>query len=806
MFTVADAPRISSTTPLAEEKARELAQRKASEERGLSIRRNLLDAGRESATEYGRALFKECGEQVSDALDALFGRLVRGEAIAGPHYCAVPALLTFKGKGLRPIAALALGVVLDRLSQRRSYREVALAIGREIEDEAKALKIEAKDRDLLRLMKKRSAGRRKDVVGKWALERLCLGQESWSNQDRFHVGGLLLDLVVANTGLVRVLQQRRRSPSLEPTPEVLAVIKANPPRPMPVRRLPMLVEPRPWAGLRGGGHLDNASPLCVSRKPLDLTYLEGRDIGAQLQVVNALQRQQLVIDPWMVATQRQAWDANIRGLFPVQRDPLAVPPQPEPWADKQDWAEWHKRKAEAWKDETINKASRLKIEEALRQVEAINGRPVWFAYDLDFRGRVYSSNRYVTHQGPDHEKALVSLQGEACGETGFEWLLKAAAGHYGLGKAKWDERLKWGKQNLDLLTAIAEEPLDRLELWRGADDPWQLLQAARAVRQWLEDPAVPIGCPVRLDQTCSGVGIAAALLRDQRLARHTNLIGSTRGDIYQAVAERVVGLLRKEVEAAGDVAARQAVFWLDFGIDRSLAKGPVMTSIYGASHQSVMDGLVAAIEERKGQADLWRLQGDVLKPVRYMAGVMRQALKAEIAPCLALQDWLREVSKQVVSKQQPIQWTSPMGWPMRLAAELGDTVSSGTALTTRPRQRSRREGHPEGELSARATSRGITANAIHSFDAAFCHSIVCGGEAKRIQMLTNHDCFSVVPERAEWLHRQLHSELREMFKVDWLSAMADEIACNAGIPKLGPIPTTGDLCPGQVGTNPYAFS
>ena len=124
MFTVADAPRISSTTPLAEEKARELAQRKASEERALSIRRNLLDAGRESATEYGRALFKECGEQVSDALDALFGRLVRGEAIAGPHYCAVPALLTFKGKGLRPIAALALGVVLDRLSQRRSYREV----------------------------------------------------------------------------------------------------------------------------------------------------------------------------------------------------------------------------------------------------------------------------------------------------------------------------------------------------------------------------------------------------------------------------------------------------------------------------------------------------------------------------------------------------------------------------------------------------------------------------------------------------------------------------------------------------------
>ena len=48
MFSVADASRISSTTHLAEEKARELAQRKASEERALSIRRNLVD-GRNDA-------------------------------------------------------------------------------------------------------------------------------------------------------------------------------------------------------------------------------------------------------------------------------------------------------------------------------------------------------------------------------------------------------------------------------------------------------------------------------------------------------------------------------------------------------------------------------------------------------------------------------------------------------------------------------------------------------------------------------------------------------------------------------------
>ena len=33
--------------------------------------------------------------------------------------------------------------------------------------------------------------------------------------------------------------------------------------------------------------------------------------------------------------------------------------------------------------------------------------------------------------------------GEPCGERGFEWLLMAAAGHWGLGKAKWQQRLEW---------------------------------------------------------------------------------------------------------------------------------------------------------------------------------------------------------------------------------------------------------------------------------------------------------------------------------------------------------------------------
>jgi DNA-directed RNA polymerase len=805
VFAVPDAASISSAALWAEEKDREQHQRRLSEERAEAIRRNLLAAGRETATEYGRTLFGHYAQVVSDGLDALVGRLARGEAAAGPHFCALPVLLRFGERGVRPAASLALGAVLDQLSRRRPYREVARLIGRDIEDELRALVINGRDALLLRQVKRRTRGR--EAVSQRVMQELHCDQERWSLDDRFHVGGLLLDLVVASTGLVQVVQGPRKGQFVEPTRETLALIKANPPRPLPVRRLPMLVEPRPWLGVEEGGHLDSKQPLISSRSPIDLSYYASKELGTQLQVVNALQRQAMVLDPWMVEVQRQAWDSNIRGLFPMTRDPIRVPPQPDDGAGGGAWVEWRRQQAEAWHDEHENRAARLRIEESLRQCESAAGRPIWFAYDLDFRGRVYSSNRYVTHQGPDHEKGVVSFaQGEACGEEGFEWLLKGAAGHWGLGKAKWDERLAWGKQHLDLLTAIADDPLERLELWRGADDPWQLLQAAKAVRQWLEDPTQPLNCPVRFDQTCSGIGIAAALLRDQRLARHTNLIGGTRGDIYQAVADRATRMLRQEVELAGEVAGRMAAFWLDLGVDRAMCKAPVMTSVYGASHLTLVEGLVELLEERRGQVQLWQVRGDLLRPARAMAKVLRQALEEEIGPCLALQRWLRTLSKTVLSADKPIEWTTPMGWPMRLGAELSGTVSSGTTLAGLPRQLHRREEAVSHQLSARATNRGITANVCHSFDAALAHAIVCTAVVHGAQVLTNHDCFGVVPARAGWLHAELHRQLRELYKEDWLQLMTSEIRRRSRVKGIQKAPMVGDLCPGLVGSNPYCFS
>lgn len=787
--------------------SREETEKEAAAARATASRGALVAQGKESATEYGSLLFDRCGEAVKIGIDALLTRFAANPAMAGPHYEALPMLLHFKDKGLAPIAAVALGAVLDTLTRRQAYSALALTIGRRIEDEVRAMAIEDKGRDLLRLLKKRSGGKKKDVVGPRVMNQLHLDQEPWTAGDRRAVGSLLLDVVILETQLVRVVHSSQRKPMVEPTTEAVLIARACPARVGAPRRLPMLAPPRPWAGLYGGGHYSNTQPLVSCRTPRDLSYLEQADLSPALKAINTLQEQQMVIDPWMVSVQRQAWEANLPDVFPVRREPLAAPRRPEDERDRKGWSAWQKEAAKAWHDVREGKNQRVRIEQALRQCEQVAGLPVWFAYDLDFRGRIYSSNRYATHQGPDWEKAAINFAvGQRCDENAADWILKAAAGHYGLGRVTWEERLSWGRSNIERMLAAAENPLDQLDLWAGAKEPWQFLQMARAFRGWLADPNDPIGVPIRFDQTTSGPGILAALVRDRRIAESCNLIGSQPNDLYAVVAARVQEVLRGDLEAGTDQLQRHAAFWLELGVDRKLAKGPVMTTAYGAQHQGVVDGLVELLTQEVGLLQPWEYESKLLGPSRYLAKRLLATLKEEVEPCLAVQEWLRKVSAVVVRAQKPIEWTSPMGFPLRLGAPTPARSKVNTLLSGTPSWQSLMDKPEAGELSVRATNRSITANLVHSFDGALVHAVLHRGAAHGAQVLTNHDCFAAVPAQCDWLHHTLHDELRVLYMPDWLTEISTEIKARSGVKKLPAPPLVGDLCPGEIGQNPYCFS
>ena len=793
----------SSTATEQAQREIEACARDAARSAAEIARARLKQQQRESATEYGRALFAKHGEAVALRLEDTIGRAITGELVAGPYHAGIQQLLPLGSKGPRTMAAIALGTVLDRLSQRTTHRALALAIGKAIEQEVRALPIEDRGRDLLRIARRRHG---RSVVNNERLQELRIAPTTWSVTDRFQVGAFLLEIVIAETALVRkTTRAGRRGVLVEPGPQVAQILAAHPPTPHRTKRLPMLALPRPWEGMHGGGHYDNREPLVRSNQGLTLAYLDGR-LEPALRVVNTLQRQELEIDPWMVQNQRIGWDANIRGLFPIQRDPIESPPRPQEHVGAEAFIRWQRDHQRAHRDRITGGNTRARIEQSIRQMEQVAGRPIWFAWSVDFRGRLYSSNRYATHQGPDHEKAAILItSGLPCDERAAEWILKAAAGHWGL-RTSWADRLQWGRHNLDRMLAAAEEPLERAHLWRDAKEPWQFVACCRAMHLWLQDPSQPIRQPIRLDQTTSGPGIIAALVRDRTMARACNLIGTTRHDLYEQVAAEVTRLLEIDRHAGDAKEQRHAGFWLERGVGRSMAKPPVMTSVYGAKLLGMSEQLALLLDESEGEVGLDRLERERLMPCRYLARKFALVVGVRLKAAMALQAWLRSLARDCMATNKPLQWTSPMGWPVQVGRPALAKSRVNTLLHGRRRWQTLLDQPQPGELSALETSRGITANLIHSFDAALAWQVVCEGAAQGFDVLPNHDCFAVAPCHADWLAATLPNLVREIYRPDWLAEIASEIACNAGILKPKAPPMVGDLCPGLIGQNNYLFS
>ena len=236
-----------------------------------------------------------------------------------------------------------------------------------------------------------------------------------------------------------------------------------------------------------------------------LAHYRAADLTKVFAAVNHLQATELVVSAEMVELQRIAWDNGIAGLFPCSRDPVEPPPRLGSDPTDAELRDRNRLAAMAHRDREVNRPRRVKIERSLQAAEELAGRHVWQSWHTDYRGRMYTGNKFVTTQGQDHEKAQLSFLPANTNQDSLKLLLMAAAGHYGMSRKSWNERFTWGEDHLYQMMAAADDPLNKLELWRDAADPWQFLQCCIGLRDTVREQRT--GCPVRFDQTTSGLSL-----------------------------------------------------------------------------------------------------------------------------------------------------------------------------------------------------------------------------------------------------------------------------------------------------------
>ena len=796
-------------------KHEQLARQKKAEFRTknshLATQRKLKEFGKESALLYGQKLYSYCLESLALELENTFEDYVINPDKARVNGAAIPFFDGFTSA--HHIAAVALVATLDQLSRKARIATFCQNLGKAIEDESRLIKLNRNSSVEFRHLIRQGIGRRR-IATKDIMRKLGCPVPFWNDVTRLDVGRFLLDHIVPSTGIVDVIKRRigKTTPRfVVPTQEAEKLIRECPATAYKGVYTAMVCPPNPWNGLYGGGMIDNEE--CLIRVPIQdheekhttaISHYKTANLLKVLTAINYLQETPLRVDREMVDLQRIAWENGIDGLFPCSRSPMELPERLGDKPTAEDLRLRNRLAAMAHRDREQNRPRRVRIERSLQMAEDLKGRTIWQSYHADHRGRLYTGNKYVTTQGPDTEKALLNFNTRTpVDNTAIEWLMKAAAGHYGLSKKTWKERLSWSKKNLDKIQATAADPLKNIDLWRSADDPWQFLQLCKGISDAIKFGKTDV--PVRFDQTTSGCGILSALVRDKKVGRLCNLYGNEPADLYTKVAEQVTARLTHDLQLGDEKEKALAELWLGRGIDRKLTKGPILASPYGGSFMSLCDSLVEALDDHLNYVPLDEFALRVAMPSKYLAKHIWAELKQEISTCMAVKKWLMKVCRIVLSQNIPLTWTAPSGWPMRVADRQPTTRTIRTFLFGKRLNVNLQDQPITASLSATQANKSIGANFAHSFDSAFLISLLNTCEEQAVPVLVNHDCFATNALTAGELHETLHKTMNDMYKEDLLKQVWIEMCCNSGI-NLPEPPWINTLDANEIGTNPYLFS
>jgi DNA-directed RNA polymerase len=623
-------------------------------ERLRSNTRKLEEQSYASATVYGVATIEVLLPRLVERIEETANRIHEGKT--GAHFKEIRHFLS----EIEPLAAgaIALKITFDKVFSVKKgsdhVTQVCEAIGAAIEAECQMRHYERSAPGLLNTLKKnywhRSIGTHQKLVVIRTLMNRCEVEQwkTWGSANRVKLGGWLLDCIIASSGwFERVVKQegRKKVQNITPTPEFLE-IKDKVIRDSELfapLTWPMLIEPNDWSNDRAGGYLLNEVMRghdLVRRG--DPTSIQGE---TPLAFLNKIQKVAFRLNPFIVevAEQLERLQRPVGKFQPIVHHEL--PPKPADIAENYDSRKDYRRRAAEVMNrnaQEFKRSCRTRMTmEAVRRFKNVG--QFFLPWSLDYRGRAYPINAFLTPQDTDFGKSLLRFADESFMTPEAEqWVSFQVATCFGLDKATMAERLEWTANNLTLIERVATDPIGCLPEWEVADEPWQFLAACE------EYYACVIACTrsftglmVATDATCSGLQILAGLARDKSTASLVNVLpGDKPADAYKVVAE----------EATSDCPKR-----LQGHMDRKKTKRVVMTVPYNARPYSNRSYIKEAFAE-----DGIELDKDELTQV---VKAVRSAMERIVPGPMRVMRWIEEeVANAIKRGADKLQWTTPSGF------------------------------------------------------------------------------------------------------------------------------------------------
>lgn len=551
---------------------------------------------------------------------------------------------------------------------------------------------------------------------------------------------------------------------------------------------PMVVPPLPWTTNYDGGLYTKRSPIMKMKTPEGFKELKVQPLHKVFPVLNKLQNTKWRINTFVTDTLTYIFENNLvdprsprrlRRLYGglptseivdaediIRKSDYGVVDDNGMFADKTAFSRWRRDIESVRISLDGEMGRRLQLISAIGEANLFKDYiELYFSYNLDSRGRVYTQQAVVTPQSSAEVKAMLEFaEGERLTERGEYWFKVHTANVYGKDKDDFDPRIDWFNTNMELIRNVGTSPLEHLRDWAYCDSPFEFLAACKS---WVDHEAgLPVHVPIQLDATNSGVQIYSGLLGDLEGAKTVNVVNvGTRADVYQIVADKVneslvSGNYPKIFEVMlsdGNIKTQTTIVEaksITDKITRTIVKRNVMTVPYSVSKRGMSDQLWDIIDDAKLQEKEW-WEGDPWVVNKLLTDLNHEAIYDTIPGARVGQDYLVSLAMLCNDKDGMLYTTPIYDIPVvqkkpRVTVNTVQTVLGVLNIVN----------WVPNSLDKLSQKNGSAPNYIHSIDSTLLLRVI---ETMTVNIGVIHDCFIS--------HANYGDELRYQFKEAYIEVM-----------------------------------
>ena len=751
----------------------------------------------ESLSKWGEALTAHGVDAIVSHLRAIRRKIEKGRAgksfaLLTPVTCLPP----------QQAAAACVRTVIDSLSSNPTLHSVAIDVAEKLWIET--MLDRASKEELVRFNRGRSR-----KAHKMAAIRRMRRTEIWETRERMASGVFMIELIARETGLISITLDKSYQPPrrvVRATEQCMAWIndvKAQQELMTP-NYLPMYIQPRPWDTPLSGGYLNKKLPLTLMKSNSKLVAKACDGSEPFMVASNLHQAVAWRVNTWMLEQIDHAYDLNLEVGCLLPRDGWPIPPYPK-HLDEDDPGvhRWRGRAKNIHEKNEKTRGARIGIAKTLWVARRFKEEEeLYFPVSLDFRGRIYYRPPYLNPQSNDVSRSLLLFANKTpiTKEEEANWLRIHGANLYGL-KSDWQTRIDWVSEHEQLIMGAGNDPWLNAEFWMRADKPWGFLAFCREYQQFKRQGwGYQCGLPTMLDCTCSGIQHYAAMLRSESMGELVNLKNSDRPqDIYASVITRANEALRISKDP-------RAGKWVMLQPDRSLAKGPVMTTPYSATELSFYYSCYDWAKDRAKKLfgnGAWTVRKGAMSTMHYMAQILHKEAAVLIGPAIKAMEWFKLIGRRAGKSDIPLEWESPSG--LLVHQEYSNTRETRIRLNyLSDVHMDIRTKVDKAGLDSKRMANALSANIIHSLDAsAMCFATI-HGMMNGVQNIGGvHDCFATTPAEMSQLRDSVRQSFSDMYAEDRLSQIKTRLVSQLPNEDLPPGPELGELDTSLVRTSNY---